>query len=258
MKDMSTAGHESTITLSIKSTGSPENPSIIYHVALDGSPVLGNQQLSAGDWQAIQQLSEDFGALFEQRSRPAVAAGGLNRVGGALYDLWLARAWDQIKARLPHGAHTNLLIASDLTEALNLPWEILSLPGRDFIGFDPRFSVRRLPRIENSLPAFAGQLPAGPLRILFMACAPTDQAALDYEREEEDLLRAVASPNVHFYTGDLGTFEELRRLINEFEPHIVHLSGHGAVEDDGLGYFLFEDERGASDPRSSVDVHQLV
>ena len=93
-----------------------------------------------------------------------------------------------------------------------------------------------------------------------MACAPQDQATLDYEREEASLLQAIAraGPNVAFDSGDLGTFEELRQRINEFQPHLVHLTGHGIVGDDGLGYFAFEDERGNTDLRSSLDMRQQL
>ncbi|MCX9076293.1 MAG: tetratricopeptide repeat protein, partial [Candidatus Methanoperedens sp.] len=55
---------------------------------------------------------------------------------------------------------------------------------------------------------------------------------------------------------DMGSFEELRQRINEFQPHIVHLTGHGIVKEDGLGYFAFEDERGNADLRSSLEIRQ--
>ncbi|HKV38055.1 MAG TPA: CHAT domain-containing protein, partial [Blastocatellia bacterium] len=247
---------ESTVSLSIQSAGSPEKPSFLFNISLDGSPVRTNLALSPADRHAVRELSQQFNDLFERRGGPSVTAAGLNFIGNRLFELWLLPAWDEIKSRLPHAAQvTTLLIATDIADVLNIPWELLKPAGRDFVGFDARFSVRRLPRFETRLPAFAGQLPPGPLRVLFMACAPLDQAPLDFEREEEYLLRAVAGPNVHLYTGDQGSFEELRHLINEFEPHIVHLSGHGTVE-EGLGYFIFEDERGQSDPRSSTEIQQ--
>ncbi|HEY6329374.1 MAG TPA: CHAT domain-containing protein [Blastocatellia bacterium] len=237
--------NECTVTLSIQSTGAEDKPSVVFHIGLNGSPVKANLQLSPEEWQEARELSTRFNELFEQRGRPKVASAGLTLIGDRLFELWLAPAWQEIGTRLPAGTHTTLLIATPIPEALNLPWELLRLPGRDFIGFDRRFSVRRLPRFATALPAFAGELPAGPPRVLFMACAPLDLAQLDFDKEEEYLVRAVAGPNVHFYAADLGSFEELGRLIAEFDPHIVHLSGHGAVK-EGLGYFAFEDMSGAN------------
>jgi hypothetical protein len=79
-------------------------------------------------------------------------------------------------------------------------------------------------------------LAAPPLRILFTACAPTDLAGLDYEKEEEAILRIAdkLGSRVHLEIAEAGTFEELRELIAEHRPHIVHLSGHGSVR-DGIG-----------------------
>src|SRR5262249_50278684 len=157
----------------------------------------------------------------EHRGQRTIAAEGLNLFGAELFRLWLSSAWEKVAARIPAGSHRTLVIASDLADVLNLPWELLRPPGGDFLGFDARFSIKRLPWPDRQLAPFAGSLPPRPLRILFMACAPQDQAQLDYEREEEVLLRAIAKagPNVAFYSGDLGTFEELRQAINEFQPH---------------------------------------
>ena len=79
-----------------------------------------------------------------------------------------------------------------------------------------------------------------------MACAPTDQATLDYEREEEALFRAVSGQDVAFDSCDLGTFQELKERVSEYRPHILHLTGHGVVR-DGKGHFAFEKEDGTAD-----------
>ena len=49
-----------------------------------------------------------------------------------------------------------------------------------------------------------------------------------------------------FDSCDLGTFEELKERVNEFRPHILHLTGHGVVR-DGKGHFAFEKEDGTAD-----------
>lgn len=94
-----------------------------------------------------------------------------------------------------------------------------------------------------------------PLRVLFMACAPTDLAHLDYEKEEETILRIAdrLGGKVHLEIAETGTFDELGDLISELKPHVVHLAGHGTVR-NGFGYFTFEDDRGRSDPRDAQEM----
>jgi tetratricopeptide (TPR) repeat protein len=277
---------ESTIVLSIRETGTPAQRAFLFHILVDGEVVASNQSLSPDESQAVRAFSRRYHALFEQRYAPRIAADNLKALGAELFNLWLAQAWGKIAAKVPSGARRLLVIASDVPDVLNLPWELLRPADGDFIGFDPKFSVRRLPWPDRPLAPFTGPLPPRPLRILFMACAPQDQPPLDYDREEEFLLRAIAKagPNVAFDSGDLGTFDELRERINDFRPHIVHLTGHGVLgrkcpacgrlnkpEDETcqnhecaaplkdvpvLGYFAFEDERGQTDLHSSVEIRQ--
>ncbi|MFA6373927.1 MAG: CHAT domain-containing protein, partial [Methanothrix sp.] len=139
-----------------------------------------------------------------------------------------------------------LVISSDIPEILNLPWELLLPLDSDFLGINPLFRIRRFPSSARQMAPFTGELRARPLRLLFMACAPTDQPTLDYEKEEEALFRAVYGQDVAFDSCDQGTFEELKEKVSEFKPHIVHLTGHGAVL-DGQGRFAFEKEDGTVD-----------
>jgi tetratricopeptide (TPR) repeat protein len=248
------------ITLSIRDTGTSKQPAFLFNVLVDEALLASNQSLSTEESQTVIALSRQYNALFEQHYAPNLAADSLKAIGAELFNLWLARVWDKVKEKIPSGALRLLVIASDAADVLNLPWELLRPTDGDHIGFDPKFSIRRSPWPNRPLAQFDGVLRPRPLRVLFMACAPKDQDPLDYEREEESLLRIIArvGPNVAFDSGDLGTFDELRDRINEFEPHIVHLTGHGTVLDDGLGYFCFEDESGLTDARSSVELGKLL
>lgn len=245
---------ETVITLSVRQTAAR---SFIFRVLINGEIAPTAESLLPLESQAISNLSLRYSEIFDQSDREAsILLQKLQRLGTDLFNMWLAPAWEQVIARVKVSARPLLVIASNVSHALNLPWELLRPPNGDFIGLDPKFSIRRVPWPDRSLALFAGKLPPRPLRILFMACAPTDQPPLDYEREEEFLLRAIAKagPNVAFDLGDLGTFEELRQRINEFQPHIVHLTGHGFVRDSGLSYFAFEDEQGGTDPCSSAKI----
>ncbi|MGV8175851.1 MAG: hypothetical protein ACP5OU_09135 [Methanothrix sp.] len=205
-----------TITLSIKESGTPPNNTYLFHITLDGHPILTNQSLSFPDSETVRQISRSFSTLFEEACRPEMDAGAEAALGAQLFALFLASSWEGISAALPLGSTRFLIIASDASEILNLPWELLRPTGGEFLGLDARFAIRRLPGSEKKLESFSGQLRPRPLRLLFMACAPTDQATLDYEREEEALFRAVSGKDVAFDSCDLGTFEELKERVSEF------------------------------------------
>ncbi len=246
---------ESTITLTIKK---PSTNEFIYHIDLDGESIVNNQTLSASDAKSIAAFSRDFNQSFEHGKLPMVANDSLKAIGTGIFNLFLGGAWAKLSGRITN-SHRTLVIASDLPEILNLPWELLYIPDADFIGFDPKWSVRRLPWSDKHLASAPTALRPGPLRVLIIACSPTDQHELDYEREEECLLAAIAAagPNAVFETCDMGTFDELQQKINEFDPHIVHMTGHGTIK-DGMGFFCFEDESGKADLRSSKEIGQRL
>jgi hypothetical protein len=251
-------GQEPTITLSIKESGERPNTTYLFHVLLDEKALTSNQSLSLPDSQAVREISRSFGALFEQDGcRPEKDADAQRALGKQLFDLWLATSWEKIMAAVPVGSLRFLVIASDIPEILNLPWELLLPPDSDFLGINPLFRIRRFPSAAKQMASFTGELRARPLRLLFMACAPTDQPTLDYEKEEEALFRAVYGQDVAFDSCDLGTFEELKEKVNEFKPHIVHLTGHGAIR-DGQGRFAFEKEDGTTDLVPSEELGRFL
>jgi tetratricopeptide (TPR) repeat protein len=173
----------------------------------------------------------------------------LSDLGHLLKNTLLGTLWDHMQQDISSSDGT-LLISSSAPALLNLPWELLPSPTSAFLVADGRWAIRRTTRETLAAPNL-GQV-ALPLRILFAACAPIDQTGLDYEREEEAMLRLAAKlgNKIHLSIAEAATFDELRNLISEVQPHVVHLSGHGIVQ-DGIGYFTFEDERGNSDPRDA-------
>lgn len=246
------------ITLSIRENKTAAQRIYMFNILLDGQVIASNQSLSPAQSQAMRDFSHRYNSLFEQRRQPHITSDNLRALGAELFDVWLSKHWDKIAEKIPVGVIRLLVIASDVPDILNLPWELLRPPGMDFLGFDQKFNIRRLPYSDKTLPVFRGQMLPPPLRIFFMACSPRDHPELNYEKEEESLFQAIgkAGRNVVIDSGDMGSFEELRQSINEFNPHIVHLTGHGAVKENGLGYFAFEDKRGNADLRSSFEIRQ--
>jgi tetratricopeptide (TPR) repeat protein len=243
--------------LSIKESEERPNTAYLFDIQLDGKTLLSNQSLSLADSRAVREISRSFGALFEQGCMPEKDADAQRALGKLLFDLWLASSWEKIKAAVPVGSLRFLVIASEIPEILNLPWELLLPPDSDFLGINPLFRIRRFPSSARQMAPFTGELRARPLRLLFMACSPSDQPTLDYEKEEEALFRAIYGQDVAFDSCDLGTFEELKEKVNEFKPHIVHLTGHGAVL-EGQGRFAFEKEDGTADLVPSEELRRFL
>jgi tetratricopeptide (TPR) repeat protein len=253
-------GLRSSISLSIRELDVGGASVFGFHILLDGTVVASNLALSPPESGWTRGLAQQFGELFEQQHEPQLVAETMGVLGDELFRLWFGQVWDQLVAAIPSGTQRLLLISSNVPDILNLPWELMRPPGVNHIGLDPKFRIRRSPSVQTDLPPARAHLRPRPLRVLFLACAPIDQEPLDYEQEEALLLREVAraGPNVAFDSGDLGTFEELRERVNEYQPHVIHLHGHGYVDDQGQGYFLFEDEHGGSDERSSDELRQLL
>ncbi|ACY13822.1 tetratricopeptide repeat protein [Haliangium ochraceum] len=102
-------------------------------------------------------------------------------------------------------------------------------------------------------------LPHGGLRILFMASSPRGvQPVLDYEREEEHVLRAVApfvkDGRARLRVVEQGSLESLERCLLGRAYDIVHLSGHGELTPAGPR-LLMEDNVGG---RCDVGPQQLL
>jgi hypothetical protein len=238
-------------------TGSGTGALFTYHLRLNGTVVASNQALTPAQSKAVRDLSQQYGQLFEQRRLPQLTRETLAGIGAQLFDFWLAPTWPTLSSKLGLGPRT-LVVASASAAVLNLPWELLRPNGGEAIGADARWGLRRLPWAEQELAEVNGALPPGPLRVLYMVSAPQDQAELDFEREEELLLRAFgqAGRKVVFDSGDLGTFEELGQRIADFQPHIVHLTGHGITHEETAS-FAFEDERGKTDLQPASELGQL-
>jgi hypothetical protein len=163
---------------------------------------------------AVVELGERFLGLFEQSVRPLVDARDLRNIGRRLFEVWIQPLWPMLRQRLSAGLH-QLLIRTRESELLNLPWELVELDSGLPLGCDPRWSLRRTPR--ERLLITERPLEPGPLRILFMTAAPVDQIQLDYEREEDALLRVTArlpeGAVVRF--AETGGLDELASLVPE-------------------------------------------
>lgn len=258
---------DSRITLSIRKSGKPSRPVFLFHVFVDQYVVANNLSLVSEQSLLVYDLAQRYSTLFKQRRGPRLARDGQWALGEELFTLWLAPVWKKVLDKVPYGAHTMLVIASNESDVLNLPWELLYLPNIRYMGLSLDYSIRRLPRsslwsapqMDGTLVPFVGALPPRPLRVLLMAAAPHDQATLDAEHEERALLDTMSQAGEHIVVEicRMGTCVELRQRIEAFQPHVVHLIGHTVVHNDDT-YFIFEDEQGASDMRLARQMGELL
>ncbi len=128
-----------------------------WHLQVDNSVVASNQVLSKADSQKVRDISLRHSQLFEQRSAPYLRAGEMAAIGIDLFKILLAPVWDKLLPLLPDGVPHILFIASGIPEILNLPWELVRPPDRDFLGFDPLFADSAISTAAALNPPLYGQ-----------------------------------------------------------------------------------------------------
>ncbi len=146
----------------------------------------------------------------------------------------------------------------------SLPWEYL-YDGRDFIALTGAVSITRHVDADRSLRPLMIE---GPLRVAVTVSAPTDQAALDAEKEVEGLKAAlaplVAAGLVRVDVAPDGTIATLASMIRAADIagspfHVWHFVGHGRyLEREGGTYLMFENTNGTSEMHSGFELGTLL
>ncbi len=231
--------------ISISEAGTPAARVFNFRVLLGGQ-VLAEQSLSPVESQEVSEISRQYSSLFEAGCRADTARDYFDILGRGLFHLFFKRSWEKVEPKAAEA--TGLVVASQVPEVLQLPWELLRLKGDTVIGSHPNFGIRRLPKSADDLPVFSGTLPPGPLRALFMACEP-----MDYEQEEISIIRAMEGLNIAFEICDTGSFDELVRHAESFHPHAIHLFGQGKIK-NGKAHFSFQSEGGRPDLRAPDEI----
>ena len=233
--------------ISISEAGTPAARIFNFKV-LAGGQVLAEQALSPVESQEIREISRQYSSLFETGCRADTARDYFDILGRGLFHLFFERSWKKIEPKTTEAAAAGLVVASQVPEVLQLPWELLRLRGDAAIGISSDFAIRRLPKAADDLSVFSGTLPPGPLRALFMVCEP-----LDYEQEERSILRAMEGLDIVFEICDAGSFDELLRRAESFHPRLIHIFGQGKMK-DGKARFSFQAEGGRPDLRSPEEI----
>ncbi len=171
-----------------------------------------------------------------------------------------------------------LVISSDETEIINLPWEmtlpVLFLPKSEKegmrVGLD-RFGLVRTS--EKALANFSVQgriLSAAPLKMLFVAMLPENMPEKDKLQEIEDKQRKVieavgsleatgSQPRIAIEFLDNTSLEELGRALAKGRHDIVHISGHGAyMPEQQKGVLFLEDADGNEKTASGAELGGIL
>lgn len=143
--------------------------------------------------------------------------------------------------------YLRLVVESDQPANRALPWELTFHADKrlEFLGHNPVFSLlRRLRQPDEKVP----DLPALPLKILLFIASPEDldpeRARLDFEKEENFLFQqlddALSKGLEQIEVAEDGFSETLQRKLENAVYHVVHLSMHGHMQEDGAT-LAFED-----------------
>jgi tetratricopeptide (TPR) repeat protein len=211
--------------------------------------LLAERTLSPAASAEVRDISLQYISLFSKDCRAEEVGDYLRLLGDGLFRLFMEKDWEKIQAAVAAGAE--IVVASQIPEALQLPWELLRFAGSDAVGVDPRFSLRRSPK-EAPPSRFSGRLSPGPLRILFMACLP-----LNYSAEEKEFLEDAEGLDAAFQVCDTGLLQELQERADAFRPHLVCLFGQAAIKDK-KGLFSFQGEGSRPELRSGEELARAL
>lgn len=206
----------------------------------------------------LKGMAESLAQAY--REHKLVEDSHLQAVGSTLWAaLQLGDTLD--KAKQAAGQHVlPLIIATSDAALLNLPWETLHHPRYGFIGREPGFALsRHNPSVSVSVPDVKRE----PLRVLLFTSLPDDLGEaerLDVEAEQaaaqEALMLQEQAGEIVLEMPDDGRFDTFRATLQQFQPHLVYLSGHGLFTHEhhqqrAYGSFLFEDTHG-----KGVSIHE--
>lgn len=216
------------------------------------------------------QISE---ALLQSRSRDAAIDGALARLGEELYEAIFppGRVRDVLTAALgellsseEQQQRLRLCLHFDPDDAelawfAELPWDVLwspqVFPARH-AALDQRLSIVR--SLDVTQPPRSPTL-VSPLKVLLVRAGARGYGGLQYLEEQDSITDALSRiAGVQCEPLDMPTRHALRRKLRAFVPHVLHIMGHGKVDEDtGSGWVYLRDEKGDPDLLRAQDVAEL-
>lgn len=230
-----------------------------FHFTLtaNGQPLRSQQLATRDTFQELHQRVDGYRQLLMGRATSTLAEPALMGVGTALFELWISPFWHGMERTLRLGQPAVLSIVSTLPELLNLPWELLQLPGTPPVGIKEHFWVRRLiQRGTGTTRSRTHPLPH-PLKILFASGAGSENPGLppvpDPETQAFAKIMATIDHGQAINLPGAVPLTQLRTIFLRFQPHVVHLSGTALIKGE-TGFFVFSDGSGETDIRSAAEI----
>ena len=248
------------ILIEVWETGTAAARTFEFNIALEGEVVM-NRRLTPVEALEARDISAQYASIFTGGKKGMNSY--LELLGESLFRLFIQPGGQELRAKILSGGR--MLVVSIIPEILQLPWELLRLPEEAHTtGLSRDFAVLRLPVERDLPPRSSGPLPfpvlsplpthelrAGPLRMLFLSSDP------QHFKEELSLLRSVQGLDIHLEISETASFEELKNIIQSFQPHLVYLSGEvnlsGGIS-GGEARFAFMDAAGKPDLRPAGEI----
>lgn len=223
----------------------------------------------------LEEIPDRIDVLAEDVRRKKAKLSDMNELGEALFEaLFPAEVTTDFRNLLTEVSSKDaiLRLELDLDEAelpnlAALPWEFLrapQTPGRavDNLATHPKMVLSRRRRLWQSI---APLELAEPLRVLLVVSAPNELGAVIFEPIE------VALKNLHKKSpgqiaAPLATLHQpsitnLKRILKENEPHVVHFIGHGRLKTrskgEALGQLAFVGAEDTVDWRSAEQIGEI-
>ncbi len=232
------------ITITVSQAGTAAARTFAYKIQIDGA-VQSERTLSPVQTQQVLETASQYFSL-QQNAASSGAKDYLPLLRNGLFHLFLEAGGQDLAAKILPGAR--LTVASPIAEVLQLPWELLHLSSSPGDGDSDCFAVIRQPGIAEGLIASSTPLIPGPLRVLFLAAEP-----LDYEEEEQAILKVAEGLEITLAICESGTLGELKERAESFRPHLVHLAGQAKVS-SGIAVFSMQGAAGRADLRTAEEL----
>ncbi|KYG11381.1 hypothetical protein BE21_57700 [Sorangium cellulosum] len=221
----------------------PGAPGVWMEIALEssGAEVRASARGSRGEQTAPHALGPELGAehlgRFASDVRQAAARGRplderVARMAQALHGAVLREGIDDLRARLGEAASGPLLVRLAIGDPglQEVPWEALAAPGGAMRHWGTSPDLLPVRGVRSSEPWQPREV-RGAVRVL--AIAPAGGAAL--ARLKEALAGPIAAGEVEWLAPIEGQAAQLPWLFDRLRcepiPHVIHVVGHGGVQD---------------------------
>lgn len=180
-------------------------------------------------------------------------------LGRSLYEFLFPGEINEIFHRCRQDKEKGLRIRLRIDpEALSLlPWEYCyDNETRQFLALERQTPIVRY--IAEGFAAPATLAMPQPVRLLVVLATPKDQPELNLDREENGIRQALKNVPIQLTVLRHATIEKLHDSLLTNEPHILHFSGHGVIN-NGFGALALENPlTGNTDPLTARQMRSLL